>query len=151
MAKLSAAQEKALNEINELGYTTARSNTRDSIAKYVTAKGPTPEDGLKLNAEGREVMGLGEETPEEVSVPEETSETPFADGVERFQNDWTPQQKVDAGFGATLLFRNTGEWDGLTAQEIKEDIKTAIPIGRAGQRRMRKATRNAAKELLKAM
>lgn len=156
MAKLSAAQEKALNEIHNQGYTYARKNTLDSVAKYVTA-GPVVDNvqTLKLNADGREVMGLGEESQEatqgvkDIEAELHTNmwdgilrdEAPFSDGVERFQHVWTREEKVQAGFGETLKWSKTKVWDGLTAEEIREDMDTRVPANRADKRAYRKSVR----------
>lgn len=38
------------------------------------------------------------------------------------------------GFGDVYKWDNNRVWDGLTAQEIREDMDTAIPIGRKARR-----------------
>lgn len=78
--------------------------------------------------------------PEVPAKRENTEEKPF----QYFDEAWNSAKRVEAGFGATLLFRNTHVWDGLTAKEIRADIKTAVPTGRAGKRRAAKVQQKAA-------
>jgi len=85
--------------------------------------------------------------PEIPAKRENTEEKPF----QYFDEAWNNAKRVEAGFGATLLFRNTHVWDGLTAKEIRADIKTALPIGRAGQRRAAKVQQKAATAVRLAM
>lgn len=68
-----------------------------------------------------------------------------AEGTEfdKFNDKWDDGLKVTAGFGATLDWRGTEVWDGLTAAEIKEDIKTATPINRNARRTHYRTLRNA--------
>lgn len=122
MAKLSAAQTKALTEVHELGYTTARPNTRDSVAKYITSEGSK----LKLNEDGYKALGLQVESREEF-VPATSDDTDlFRDMLKK----------------NTLMgqWRNSEEaWGELSLTEIQEDIKTAHPINRAARRLHHKA------------
>jgi hypothetical protein len=74
-------------------------------------------------------------------------EAPFADGIERFQDCWADWEKELAGFGATLDWRSTQVWDGLTAEEIRADMDTAAPINREARRRGAKLTRKLVKAL----
>lgn len=57
MAKLSAAQTKALTEVYEHGVTNARKNTFDSIEKFTMETGD-PVRVLALNEEGYKALGL---------------------------------------------------------------------------------------------
>jgi hypothetical protein len=62
---------------------------------------------------------------------------------DRFDSKWDDQFKVTAGFGETLKWRGTEVWDGLTAEEIREDMDTAYPAGRAARRVHHRTLRNA--------
>lgn len=115
--KLSPAQTKALTEVHELGYTNARKNTLDSVAKYITANGPTPEDGLKLNADGLRALDLPVEDP--ISDAEILTDA-FEAIVEKS--------------GLMSQWSNSEVWADLSLDEVKEDIKTARPINRKARR-----------------
>lgn len=69
-------------------------------------------------------------------------EAPLADGVERFQDHWAMWEKELAGFGETLKWSNTQVWDGLTAEEIREDMDTEGPVNRTERRKAQRARRN---------
>jgi hypothetical protein len=62
---------------------------------------------------------------------------------DKFDNKWDDQFKVTAGFGETLKWKGTEVWDGLTAEEIREDMDTAYPAGRAARRVHHRTLRNA--------
>ena len=109
MAKLSPAQIKALNEVHELGYTNARKNTLDSVAKYCTADG----EKLKLNADGLEMMGIETVTVDDVLA--ELNTNPL-DVVPSFPAGWA------------MTPHNRKAWEGLTEEEIRADIATARPV-----------------------
>lgn len=47
------------------------------------------------------------------------------------------------GFGDVYKWDNNRVWDGLTAQEIREDMDTAVPIGRKARRERAKVMRKA--------
>lgn len=59
---------------------------------------------------------------------------PWTLGPETFDKDWALWERQVCGFEATIGWKNTDVWDGLTAQEIREDMDTAIPIGRKARR-----------------
>lgn len=134
--KLSPAQTKALTEIHELGYTNARPNTINSVAKYTTSDGGSK---LLLNEEGYKALGL--EWQGAPSVVEEIMEeldtnmwgSPETDGdVEDFRNIIEKNKLMGQ-------WKNSEVWESLSLQEIKEDIKTAHPINRAARRLHTKA------------
>ncbi len=72
-----------------------------------------------------------------------------AEGTEfdKFDDKWDDLLKVMAGFGATLDWRGTEVWNGLTAAEIKEDIETATPVNRNARRTHFRTLRNAFRRL----
>lgn len=55
------------------------------------------------------------------------------------------------GFGDVYKWRNVIVWDGLTAEQIKEDIKTAFPINRKARRDHAKMSRRLIKAALKTL
>jgi hypothetical protein len=65
--------------------------------------------------------------------------------VDRYQDDWAAWEKELGGFEETLKWSNTSMWDGLTAQEIREDMDTAMPINRKARRLHTRTLRNAAR------
>lgn len=62
---------------------------------------------------------------------------------DKFDSMWDDVFKITAGFGAALDWRGTEVWDGLTAQEIAEDIETATPVNRKARRAHYVTLRNA--------
>lgn len=69
----------------------------------------------------------------------------------KFNKDWALWERELLGFESVNYFRNTDVWHGLTAKEIKADIKTARPIGRQGQRAYQRQVRKAVKQLVGAL
>lgn len=59
---------------------------------------------------------------------------PWTVGPETFDKDWAMWERELCGFEATIGWKNTDVWDGLTAQEIREDMDTALSIGRKARR-----------------
>lgn len=60
-----------------------------------------------------------------------------------FTTDWSMRERELMGFGATIGWSNTRAWEGLTAQEIREDMDTALPIGRKARRERTQLMRKA--------
>lgn len=71
--------------------------------------------------------------------------------ADTFDNSLPDALKVSLGFAATLEWRNTKVWDGLTAEEIREDMDTRFPFNRADRRAHIRAYRRAAKQLVGAL
>lgn len=107
---------------------------------------PRESDDLVLVTEG-ETVGFGgsEQSIESVVILDTDGELKDAEGTEfdKFDSSWADWEKEIAGFGATLDWRGTEVWNGLTAAEIKEDIKTATPINRNARRTHYRTLRNA--------
>lgn len=108
--KLSDAQIKALNEINELGYTNARANTLNSVSQYITSDNSGDEPRLILNTDGREVMGLpslGANPCDDISLPNkgkaEVKTLPvYTDGYDLEALDQTQEEiELDAEYWAS--------------------------------------------------
>lgn len=127
------------------------------IGEQITADEPylefpaltTPEEVKKVAAS--QGIVLTDQEALKVSQEELGDEAPFADGVERYQKAWTSAEKIEAGFGETLNWDNTKVWDGLTAEEIREDMDTRVPANRADRRTHDKAYRKAIKQLVGAL
>jgi hypothetical protein len=69
--------------------------------------------------------------------------SPWEMGPETFDKDWAEWETELTGFGETLKWRNTDVWHGLTAEEIREDMDTALPIGRKARRERARIMRKA--------
>lgn len=52
----------------------------------------------------------------------------------KFDKDWAMWERELCGFEATIGWKNTDVWDGLTAEEIRKDMDTALPVGRKARR-----------------
>lgn len=154
--KLSDPQNSALIEISQKGETTAKPNTVQSlINKGLVIAVSREEFGFdyELTDPGREYLGLP--SKEEFAQAVETDNQNFhqalmaevaeieaalntnpwdANPFEFYQDSWTDQEKIDAGFEATLGWKKTEVWDGLTAAQIAEDMETAFPVGRQAKR-----------------
>lgn len=160
--KLSDAQIKVLVELNTNGVVPkgARAATLDKLESFGFIKaddnlgvlikdGKAYPDGWLITDEGQKEIGVpvtdreatakvAEFAPNGLSDVED--EAPFADGVERYQDDWAYWEKELAGFGETLNWSNTQVWDGLTAVEIREDMETARHISRQERRKLDRVT-----------
>lgn len=157
--KLSDAQKNAVVELLGGGFTTAKANTIKSLETkgLVINKGDFYifEEEFKAKLKGtREVVTnqvmAHPDVLSDILEKEETTdgwmgedEAPLADGVERFQDDWEEWEKELAGFGETLKWKNAQVWDGLTAQEIRDDLDTARLIGRKARRERRRQVQKA--------
>ena len=111
MAKLSAAQDKALRmwRVGEFPMGTNKRTVESLVNNgYVT------EDNTfyNLTDKGREYLGL--------------PSTPILADV-------VPAQWIDPRY----LANNIKVWQNLTVDEIRKDIGTAVPVGRASMRHMR--------------
>lgn len=71
------------------------------------------------------------------------AKTEYVVSPDTFQSVWLPWEVELMGFGATLEWKGTEVWDGLTAAEIKEDMETATPINRKARRTHFRTLRNA--------
>ncbi len=152
MSKLSDAQNVALNEISQ-GVFKARKNTLTSLEKAkLIESGESLGVLYVLTDAGREAIGLPSE--EEFSQAVDKLNESFVEALEAELNTnmWdavdAPEQtedeiKADAeyleaeGFVQSLRkqgWQGTEVWAGLTVEEIKEDIKTAFPVGRQARR-----------------
>lgn len=114
----------------------------------------------------RELLYPALTTPEEVKEDQEeawksysenlrqwgddiTADEPYLEfQADKFDNSLPDAVKVNLGFAATLDWRKTKVWHGLTAQEIRDDMDTRVPANRKDKRAARKADRKARKALL---
>lgn len=132
--KLSPAQIKALNEINEHGVTNARKNTFDSIEKYTerTTDGLRP---LKLNADGREALGLDDyDGIDDVELKNTVTEQYAEWEKELLVDDTEEFDRIIEKNNLMGQWRNSEVWADLSLDEVREDIKTAKPINRKARR-----------------
>lgn len=165
--KLSDAQKNAVIELLSGGFVDAKPNTIKSLEKkgliifsngwafeesfhaklregYSQPNYRTEDELAELNTN---MWDDPEVTAEEVQAFKAMKdnlecEAPLADGVERFQDHWAMWEKELAGFGETLKWSNTQVWDGLTAEEIREDMDTEGPVNRTERRKAQRARRN---------
>lgn len=150
--KLSDAQKNAVVELLSGGFTTAKPNTIKSLENK----------GLVIKVGGDYSFSADFETALRASynIPEAREEESLesllqgdpwklSEGTEfdRFDDKWNDVTKATAGFGATLDWKGTEVWNGLTAAEIKEDIETAAPVNRKARRTHFRTLRNAFRRL----
>lgn len=140
--KLSDAQKNAVVELlsPESGEITAKANTLKSLERKGLVNSYAG-GGWQLSDQFRAELNL--KTRGEESVEKEAEGTEF----NKFDATWSDTVKDLAGFGETLKWKNTSVWDGLTAQEIREDMETALPIGRSARRERGRMVRKLTKSL----
>lgn len=164
--KLSDAQKNAVVELlsPESGDITAKPNTLKSLERkgLVTSYNG---GGWQLADEFRAELNLKtrvEETLESLlqgdpwklgdAIAEDEAHIILdsdAEGTkfDKFDSMWDDVFKITAGFGATLDWRGTEVWNGLTAAEIKEDMDSATPVNRKARRTHFRTLRNAFRRL----
>jgi hypothetical protein len=59
-----------------------------------------------------------------------------------YRDDWAEWEKELAGFGETSKWSNTSVWNGLTAKEIRADIRTASTDNRKDRRELARIQNN---------
>lgn len=139
--KLSETQDSAIREVAELGYTVAKANTIKSLEGKGLIK-PVGNTHHELTTQGREYLGLpAEELHQDEPLADWERELLQAD---TFDNSMGDAMKANMGFAITLDWNKTKVWHGLTADQIREDIETARPIGRKGRRQYSKIQQKAA-------
>jgi hypothetical protein len=159
--KLSDAQKNAVVELLSGGFTTAKPNTIKSLENkgLVINKGDfylfeeSFKAALKAAYSTPEVREVSQEDVQSVEasylhitteeLEQMTDVVQPSTEFDRFDSKWDDQFKVTAGFGETLKWKGTEVWDGLTAEEIREDMDTAYPAGRAARRVHHRTLRNA--------
>lgn len=169
--KLSDAQKNAVVELlsPESGDITAKPNTLKSLERkglvtshngggWQLADGLRAELNLKTRVEETlesllqgDPWKLGDAivADEAYIILDSDGALKDAEGTEfdKFDDKWDDLLKVMAGFGATLDWRGTEVWNGLTAAEIAEDIETATPVNRKARRTHFRTLRNAFRRL----
>jgi len=124
MAKLSDAQIKAIKFYATGEGEQPRKNTRDSLITngFLNEDNTVTNDGYSAAGIERKTATVDEILELLEPVNDWTCETSILDSV---PDQWS-----------TPRVRNHNErvWDGLPLDEIKKDIKTAVPVGRAGRR-----------------
>jgi hypothetical protein len=159
--KLSDAQKNAVVELLSGGFTTAKPNTIKSLENkgLVINKGDFYlfEESFKAELKAAystpEVREVSQEDVQSVEasylhitteeLEQMTDVVQPSTEFDRFDSKWDDQFKVTAGFGETLKWKGTEVWDGLTAEEIREDMDTAYPAGRQARRVHHRTLRNA--------
>lgn len=131
MPKLSDAKMNALTQVHNGETLTARQNTVDSLVR---------DDYLAMYTTGYvltdKAYELGFSRPSETSTTVDEIEAlpaPLADWeieltravMEMFPAKWSTSD---------VIADNVKVWNNLSIAEIRADIKTAVPIGRAGKR-----------------
>jgi hypothetical protein len=161
--KLSDAQKNAVVEVVETSFPiNSKSNTLASLVKkglielvegtqdnYTLSEEFAQDLGLwatvdevmeELNTNMWDAPVITEEEIEQFKVMgEKVSGVEDEDAAEdlqayTFDKDWAMWERELLGFEGTIAWKNTDVWHGLTAQEIREDMDTALPIGRKARR-----------------
>lgn len=160
--KLSDAQKNAVVELlsPESGYITAKPNTLKSLERkgLVTSYAG---GGWQLADEFRAELNLKTRVEESIESLLQGDPWKLGDAIaedeahiildsdaegtkfDKFDSMWDDVFKITAGFGATLDWRGTEVWNGLTAAEIKEDMDSATPVNRKARRTHFRTLRNA--------
>lgn len=139
--KLSDAQKNCVVEIMADGTTTARKNTVTALENklFIHGKGDGTYELMNVL---KEALGLSDQVEENVGpVLPETTE--YVVSPDRFNKDWAMWERELMGFEATIPWKNTDVWDGLTAEEIRKDMDTALPVGRKARRERARMVRKA--------
>lgn len=151
--KLSDAQKNAVVELLSGGATVAKAVTFKALKRkgLVTKVDEVWQLDDSFKAELKEAYSQPEAREEE-SVESLLQGDPWKLGntiteFDKFDDNWDDLLKVTAGFGATLDWRGTEVWNGLTAAEIREDIETATPVNRKARRTHYRTLRNAFRRL----
>lgn len=151
MAKLTAAQDKALKAFAESTGGDFPKGTRSATIEGIRAAGLifqwNGDGSWDLTGDGREYLGL------EAIANVKTSDQERADmlaeasaDVAEIEELLKPAQNLPGL--ATMAhyeregWRNTSVWNGLSAIEIEQDIMTAVPVGRAAMRMRKHAKHN---------
>lgn len=139
--KLSDAQKNAVVELLGGGFTSAKPNTIKSLEKkgLVINKGDfylfeeSFKGELKATREvyTNQIMADPEVSQEEVDIFKAVADTLTP---ERFNWQLGVYSNTLMGYGDVYKWDNNRVWHGLTAQEIREDMDTALPIGRKARR-----------------
>jgi hypothetical protein len=137
--KLSDAQKNAVVELFEGGATVAKAVTFKALERKGLV---TMVDGFwQLDAEFRNKL-RGEANPVE-EIQAELNTNMWADPVITEEEKATFAAMVETFKGVGDGWYNTEVWDGLSLEEIKEDLETAFPVNRAAKRKHFRMLRNA--------
>lgn len=139
MANLTPAQEKALKAFGADGEFPR--GTRAATIEGIRAAGlivSLENDGTwDLNPDGRAYLGL----PPIANTATTDEILELLEPVADWERELTalllnavPAQWSDPRY----LAGNVKVWQNLTVDDIRKDIRTAVPVGRAGRRQMRK-------------
>lgn len=161
--KLSDAQVNVLVELNTNGVLPkgARGSTLDKLEGYGFIEWDTNADTWIITNDGQKEIGVPVTDREAVALIASLDDVSVqasmlhltAEEMERlvdqfpsnevFNSQWADWEKELGGFEATIGWKGTEVWDGLTASEIREDMDTARPINRKARRTHFRTLRNA--------
>lgn len=164
--KLSDAQVNVLVELNTNGALPkgARGATLDKLEGYGFIEWDTNADTWIITNDGQKEIGVPVIDREAVALIASLDDVPakeestegwmnLAEELEAqadqfpsnevFNSQWANWEKELGGFEATIGWKGTEVWDGLTASEIREDMDTARPINRKARRTHFRTLRNA--------
>jgi hypothetical protein len=168
--KLSDAQKNAVVELLDGEFVNAKPNTIKSLAtknivefvdgwqfteKFIRESGIFGEQPANVDREAVANIQKAEDvkklaasqgivlTDEEAAQVAREDVDPWTLGPDTFDKDWAMWERELMGFEATIGWKNTHVWHGLTAQEIREDMNTALPIGRKARRERRRQVQKA--------
>lgn len=159
--KLSDAQKNGVLELMEGPFKLTKANTIKSLEKKDIIKADKSVEGgwqftdvfvTKSGIFGEQPDGLDREAVKEINQVDEIvtllDSSPWDKSPETYSSDFAAWEAELLGFGETLKWKNTKVWDGLTAAEIREDMDTARPSGRAARRSDAKLVRKLRKSLV---
>lgn len=162
--KLSDAQVNVLVELNTNGALPkgTRGSTLEKLEGYGFIEFDTNAPAWIITNEGQKEIGVPVTDREAVAriqeledllkpvvvsvldVAEELeAQTDQFPSNEVFDSSWANWERELMGFEATIGWKGTEVWDGLTATEIREDMDTARPINRKARRTHFRTLRNA--------
>lgn len=171
--KLSDAQKNGVVELLSGGFTTAKPNTIKALVNkgLVIDEGGSYSFEESFHAELREAYALPEAREEE-SIESLLQGDPWKIGdaitADEADLEFDEKHSVDPETGAKaekfgfpmanwelellgleflIGWNGTEVWDGLSLEEIKEDIATAYPVGRQARRVHHRTLRNAFRRL----
>lgn len=150
MAKLTPAQDKAIQAFGADGEFPkgTRTATIEGIRTAGLIEHWNGDDSWDLTADGREYLGLAPianttTTDEIVELLDAPHGTLLCDQAEAYSTDapFSVESFIDSlprEWSQDYREHNMFIWANMSASEIKKDMRTAVPIGRAGIRAMNK-------------
>lgn len=163
--KLSDAQKNAVVELLDGEFVNAKPNTIKSLAtknivEFVNGWQFTEMFIRESGIFGEQPANVDRDAVANIQKAEEVKKLAASQGIvltdeeaaqvaqeelqaDTFDDSLPDAIKANLGFAATLDWRNTKVWNGLTAEEIREDMDTARLVGRKARRERRRQVQKA--------